>query len=43
MFIRQTEFPDPEFPWYLVSYAPFSTVVKIYSRHKTYEEARDPC
>jgi hypothetical protein len=41
MFIRQTEVPDPEFPWYLVSYAPFSTVVKIYSRHKTYEEAKE--
>ena len=26
---------------FLISYAPFSTVVKIYSRHKTYEEAKE--
>ena len=41
MFIRQTEVPDPDFPWYLVSYAPFSTTIKIHSRHKTYEEAKE--
>lgn len=40
MFIRQTEVPDPDFPWYLVSYAPFSTKIKIHSRYKTYEEAK---
>jgi len=41
MFIRQEEVPDPEFPWYLVQYFPFSTNIYIFSRHKSYQEAQD--